>query len=251
LARRSQQGCVGDDGAIRKKPANRRWWAWQPKAWKNMTVTESQPAWHRQLEAQEGEVPQGMLARMRLDRHLGRLPQRAAWAGFVFVSGFLNIGILALVAMVSGSPFVFPSVGPTIFKFFFEPTTPQASPRNAIMGHALGIGCGYLALLLTSLENAPSAMTEGISLTRTFAAALAFALTGALMILFRTVHPPAGATALIVSLGMIHEPFHLAVMELAIVLIAVQAFLVNRLAGVHYPFWGYRSLPLPSRPAGS
>jgi CBS-domain-containing membrane protein len=58
------------------------------------------------------------------------------------------------------------------------------------------------------------------------------------MILFHIVHPPAAATTLIVSLGIIHEPSHLALIELAIVLLAAQAFTINRLAGVDYPWWG-------------
>jgi CBS domain-containing membrane protein len=52
------------------------------------------------------------------------------WAAFVFVNGFVTIGLLAAAAMLSGTPFVFPSLGPTAFLLFFTPETPAASPRT-------------------------------------------------------------------------------------------------------------------------
>jgi CBS-domain-containing membrane protein len=69
------------------------------------------------------------------------------------------------------------------------------------------------------------------------AAALSLAATAALMIMARVSHAPAGATTLIVSLGIITEPAHLAVMELAVAVLTLQAFCINRLAGIPYPLW--------------
>lgn len=57
------------------------------------------------------------------------------------------------------------------------------------------------------------------------------------MILLRAPHPPAGATTLIVSLGILTAPWQLAVLMLAVVLLTVQAFVINRLAGIPYPLW--------------
>jgi hypothetical protein len=63
------------------------------------------------------------------------------------------------------------------------------------------------------------------------------------MILFRVVHPPAGATTLIISLGFITAPAHLCVIEAAVALMALQALAVNRLAGIDYPLWSARVPP--------
>ena len=52
----------------------------------------------------------------------------------MFLNGFVTIALLAAVAMVSGTPFVFPSLGPTAFLFFFTPRAPAASPRHTIYG---------------------------------------------------------------------------------------------------------------------
>lgn len=52
------------------------------------------------------------------------------------------------------------------------------------------------------------------------------------------VFPSAGATTLIISLGFITAPAHLGVMEIAVALMAIHAFVINRLAGIDYPLWG-------------
>jgi CBS domain-containing membrane protein len=147
------------------------------------------------------------------------------------------------MAMVLKTTFIFPSLGPTAFMFFFNPTAPSASPRNAVIGHAIGILCGYGALWLTGLQYAAPATVMGVNDPRIIAAAVSLASTGAFMILFKAVHPPAAATTLIISLGIITAPVHLFIIELAVVALALQAIVVNRLAGVDYPIWAKRIPP--------
>ena len=48
-------------------------------------------------------------------------------------------------------------------------------------------------------------------------------------------HPPAGATTLIVSLGIISQPRELVVIEVAVILLTAQAFVINRIAGSTIP----------------
>ena len=193
------------------------------------------------LELLEPEVIHGLRDRLRLGRLLGRFPARPVWAAFMFVNAFLTIGILAALAMLTRRPFVFPSLGPTAFLFFFTPTLPTASPRNTIYGHAIGILCGYGALAIFGLTQAPGAMAAGVSLARVGAAALSLGMTGALMILLKSAHPPAGATTLIISLGVVARPVHLLIIEVAVVLMVLQALAINRLAGIDYPLWARRT----------
>src|SRR5205807_5761625 len=83
------------------------------------------------------------------------------WALFMFINGFISIGILCGLAKVFRTPFIFPSLGATAFLVFFTPTTPAASPRNTLCGHAIGIACGYAALWVTGLQSAgPAIVTE-------------------------------------------------------------------------------------------
>lgn len=192
------------------------------------------------LQVLEPEVTRGLVARLRLTGLLARFPERPVWALFMFINGFLTIAILAGLAMISHSPFVFPSLGPTAFLVFFTPELPTASPRHTVYGHAIGIVCGYAALWLTGLAEAPPAIVVGVSGARVVAAALSLAATGALMILLKAAHPPAGATTLIISLGIVTRPFHLLIIEVAVVALCVQAIVINRMAGLDYPIWARR-----------
>jgi CBS-domain-containing membrane protein len=162
-------------------------------------------------------------------------------ASFVFVNGFIAVAVLAGLAAVSHTPLIFPSVGPTAFLLYFMPTAAAASPRNTLCGHAIGIACGYASLCLLGLEQAPSVILEEVHWRRVAAAGLSLAATGALMILLDVVHPPAGATTLIISLGFITAPRHLGVIEIAVALMVLQALAINRLAGIDYPLWSRRA----------
>jgi CBS domain-containing membrane protein len=176
-------------------------------------------------------VARSLAARLQVTHLLTRYSERPIWALFMFLNGFITIALLAAVAMVSRTPFVFPSLGPTAFLFFFTPRAPAASPRHTIYGHAIGIVCGYGALWLFGLQDAPPAMATGL------------ASTGALMILAKAAHPPAGATTLIIALGIVTRPFHLLVIEIAVAILTLQAIVINRLAGIDYPLWALRDAP--------
>lgn len=194
----------------------------------------------RALELLDPHVMRGLVQRLRLTRLLARFPERPLWALFVFINGFISIALLAAIAMLTGTPFVFPSLGPTAFLFFFTPQSPTASPHHTLLGHAIGIACGYAALWVFGLAHAPPASAVGVDAARVLAAALSLAATGALMILFRAAHPPAGATTLIVSLGIVTRPLYLVLIEVAVGVLALQAIAINRLAGLDYPLWARR-----------
>ena len=94
-------------------------------------------------------------------------------------------------------------------------------------------------------------MVVGVDFARVLAAALSLAFTGAIMILLKAAHPPAGATTLIISLGIVTRPSYLLVIEVAVALLTLQAIAINRLAGLDYPLWAKRvpnpeGFPLPN-----
>lgn len=165
------------------------------------------------------------------------------WALFMFVNGFISIGILCGLAMLFRTPFIFPSLGAIAFLVFFTPTSPAASPRNTLCGHAIALVCGYASLWVTELQHAGPAIVTEFGWARILAAALSLATTGALMIRLNVPHPPAAATTLIVSLGVVSRPAYLVVLEVGVALLVVQAIIINRLTGVRYPLWA--SVPAP------
>jgi CBS domain-containing membrane protein len=178
-----------------------------------------------------------LLRRLRLDWLLHHFPPRLVRSVYVFVNGFITIGLLALLALVSRNPFVFPSLGPTAYLLFFSPLAETCSPRNTIFGHAIGLICGYAAFVLTGAGALPFGLHPGIFWPRILAAALSLSATGAFMVLLDVSHPPAGATTLIISLGIISRPGELVIIEVAVFLLVAQALLINRLAGLPYPLW--------------
>jgi len=178
-----------------------------------------------------------LLRRLRLDWLLHHFPPRLVRSLYVFVNGFVTIGLLALLALVSRNPFVFPSLGPTAYLLFFSPLAKTCSPRNTIFGHAIGIICGYGAFVVTGAGALPFGVHPGIFWPRILAAALSLSATGSLMVLLGVSHPPAGATTLIISLGIISKPRELVIIEVAVFLLVAQALLINRLAGLPYPLW--------------
>jgi CBS-domain-containing membrane protein len=178
-----------------------------------------------------------LLDRMRLAWLLNRFPPRLVWSAYVFVNGFLTIALLALLAVLTKSPFVFPSLGPTAYLLFIAPLAENSSPRNTILGHAIGLICGYAAFTLTGAANLPFGAHPGVYWPRIIAAALSLSATGGFMVLFRASHPPAGATTLIVSLGIISQPKELVIIEAAVFILVAQAVVINRLAGLDHPIW--------------
>ena len=96
---------------------------------------------------------------------------------------------------------------------------------------------------MTGLQFAGPAIVTELGWTRILATALSLATTGALMIRLNVPHPPAAATTLIVSLGLVSRPAYLVVLEAAVGLLVAQAIIINRLTGVRYPFWA--SVPAP------
>ena len=184
-----------------------------------------------------------LLRRLRLNWLLQRFPEKLVRSVYVFVNGFITIAVLALLALVTRNPFVFPSLGPTAYLLFFSPLGKTSSPRNTILGHAIGLACGYGAFVLTGAGALPFGAHQGIFWPRILAAALSLSFTGALMVLLDVSHPPAGATTLIVSLGIISKPLELVIIEVAVFLLVAQGLAINRLAGLPYPWWNAAALP--------
>src|SRR6266566_5582966 len=183
------------------------------------------------------DILRGLFRHLRLPWLTQRYAQTPVLALFSCINGCISIGLMSVLAVLTHSPFVFPSLGPTAFLFFYTPTAPSASPRNTLIGHAAGAGAGYLSLVVTGLTTTGPALTVGVTWPRVIAAALSLGFTAGLMVLFKSPHPPAGATTLIISLGILRQPWQLVLLMVAVVLLTLQAFVINCLAGIPYPLW--------------
>lgn len=169
-----------------------------------------------------------------------RLFERLGVSGdalYLFVAASLATLVSGLTAYLLREPFLFPSLAPTVFLFFEKPLESASSPRSAVIGHLIALAVGYLSLSLFGLLDAPSVLEAGVSGARVGAATLSVGLTGALILLAHDAHPPAGATTLIVSLGLLSTPRALFVMALSVVLLTATGWAINRAVGVPMPVW--------------
>lgn len=131
---------------------------------------------------------------------MSRLAARTA----VHAGGLL--AVTGVVAWLSGTPFVFPSLGPTAYVLATRQTRDGAAFARIVAAHAIGVVAGLAAYRW---------LADGVVIVADFAprspalaavvasGVLALALTSAGMVALDAVHPPACATTLIVSLGLL------------------------------------------------
>nr|WP_269449820.1 HPP family protein [Auraticoccus cholistanensis] len=132
---------------------------------------------------------------------------------------------------------MFPSLGPAVMLHVEKPSSPEASPRSTLIGHAVALLAGYGFLLVCGLRSHPSVLQEGVTPARVVAAAGSLAVTAVVLLVLDASHPPAGATTLIVSLGLLHTPTQLAVAAASVVLVTAVGWLYNRVTGGAMPVW--------------
>jgi CBS-domain-containing membrane protein len=158
---------------------------------------------------------------------------------YTFSGGLLTIALSGALAWLLGEPLVFPSLGATAFLFFETPMAEVASPRNTIIGHYVGAAIASFWLLVFGLSDAPSALQAGFTLERAAAVALSVGCTGGVLRLLRAAHPPAGATTVIVSAGLLTSGRELLALAAGVALLTISAHVLNRALGVPAPRWAY------------
>lgn len=124
------------------------------------------------------------------------------YAGLLFT-------VLGAIAWVSGQPFIFPSLGPTAFVLAFDGQSERTQTYQVVGSHLIGGVAGLLAWTLIAADVAltatpPPLSIEGFRLAAS--ATVSIVLTSWAMIATDALHPPACATTLIVSLGLLSTP---------------------------------------------
>ncbi len=117
----------------------------------------------------------------------------------------LLLCVPALMAWVTGRPFIFPSLGPSAFSLVIG-SKAENTGRRVIGGHLVGVLGGLLAyhLVAHGLTIAALPSAQSVPLLRLAASgAISVVLTTAGMLAAKAEHPPACATTMIVSLGIL------------------------------------------------
>lgn len=140
----------------------------------------------------------------------------------------LRTGVLVLVAgataVASGSPFLFPSLGPSAYVLVTAPDAETTAPRRVVGGHAIGVVAGLLSYHLFAqgliVTNLPPAGSLGLG-RLVVSGSLAVVLTTAGMVATDLRHAPACATTLIVGLGLLSTLWEGLVVVVAVILLVV------------------------------
>lgn len=154
---------------------------------------------------------------------------RLGGAAYAAVLAILTLTVTGVVGLLIKQPWLFPSLGPTVMLFFESPRQPSARPLNTIVGHVIGIAVGFACYTAFGLTGLPSAPLGGLTVSYVAAGALAVGVTTAVLKLTNLSHPPAGASTLIVALGILHTPIQLLSMVGAVLLITAAGWAFNRL----------------------
>lgn len=165
---------------------------------------------------------------------LARARERFGELGAAAYAAILSLVVIALVGtigLVSQLPWLFPSLGPTVMLFFESPRQPASRPLNTLVGHGVGILVGIGCLSMFGLFGHPAATIAGLDSRYLFSGALSVAVTTLILTLIKLPHPPAGASTLIVSLGILSTPPQLFSMVGAVVFITIIGWGLNILLG--------------------
>lgn len=180
----------------------------------------------------------------------GWLPGQGNARYTALLGGAGAVTLLALLGLATGDPFVYPPIGASAFLIFSMPEVPSAAPRNAIGGQVCGVAGGAGALAAFGLLHRHGGVAGDMSGARAGAIGVSLLLATVLMLLFKVSHPAAGATALMISLGIVTSPSEWLELLGAVVLMCAMGVVVNRWAGITYPLWS-PPVPVLTRLAGA
>jgi CBS domain-containing membrane protein len=181
----------------------------------------------------------GLALRMGIQPMAKRRGYRGLLGAYVFFNCVIAMVISSAAALLTDEPLIFASLGSTAFILFFASISVQAAPKNVFCGQLIGLLCGLAGLVIFGLLGIAPTVDEA-TWPRIGAVAIALGLSAALMVWLNIPHAPAAATAMAVALGDIEPPVQLLIFMAAVVLLIGQAHIVNRLAGLPYPWWSPR-----------
>lgn len=167
-------------------------------------------------------------------RHWRPWGREDAAPGAAVTGALLCLVVLAAagaVGLATKQPWLFPSLGPTVMLFFANPEQRSSRPVNTVVGHLVAIAVGYGCYLAFGLAGRPPAPVGGLTVGYVGAAALSVAVTTLVLHLIRLAHPPAGATTLIVALGILSTPLALLDMVGAVLLVTAAGWALNAARG--------------------
>lgn len=137
------------------------------------------------------------------------------YAGLLFT-------VLGVIAWTSGEPFIFPSLGPSAFLLAFERRGKRTRTYRVVGSHLIGGVAGFLAYSLLAAGVSLTATPPPVSMSGlrlALSSILSIILTSWGMIATDTIHAPACATTLIVSLGLLSTPVQVVIIVVSVIIL--------------------------------
>lgn len=138
-----------------------------------------------------------------------RSPADATDAVWVPAASAALVVVVGAAGLAMGQPLLFAALGPTALVMASSPGHHTARFHNVVLGHLTAIVCAWLAVVLVGAGagGAPSArsaagLAQAVPLARVWASGIAVALTAVVQPSLRAYHPPAAATALLITTGV-------------------------------------------------
>lgn len=133
----------------------------------------------------------------------GRSPAAASDAVWVPTVAGVLILVAGAMSLATKQPWLFAGLGPTALVIASSPGHPTTRFHSIVIGHLTALACGWLALLLLGAGDSAALLSgKAIPVVRVWASALAVSVTALVQPSLRAYHPPAAATALLVTLGV-------------------------------------------------
>jgi len=148
-----------------------------------------------------------------------------------------TIALVAAASWFFKAPMLAPPLGATALLCVVIPRANASAPRNVICSHLIACACGYFAQVVTGAIRMPSAFIGGFQPAHILSVAIALGLTVALTERLHVRHPPAGATTIIFSLGVLQQPIQFVAVGCGAALTAYGACFVHRITGRQFAIW--------------
>jgi hypothetical protein len=147
------------------------------------------------------------------------------------LAGGILILAVGLIALAAGQVWLFPSLGPTVYLQVVTPQQPSAKIYAVLVGHAIGVAAAAVAVAVTGASHTPPVMSSGVlSPERVWASVVAIILLILGEKLAKAGHPPAAATALLITLGGLGTaPKDLLAIAAGVLIVAILGEILRRL----------------------
>lgn len=158
---------------------------------------------------------------------------RPAWMACALA--LAGAAALSIPAWITGLPLVVSSLGPSLLLAAATPDARESSPAALALGHGIAVAAALAVVAAFGLAGEPSVLAAGVTTARMFAAPAALTLALGGMLAVGRLHTPAGATALLVVLGIVRPGSDVAVLAVTIAyaagIVATFPWLARRLGG--------------------